>query len=127
MFLFFHGYIDPDGSQELHLYCMGRKGEKKSIVAFCLGILRHTSRGFFEYQYVYVSCTAVLLQHENSKNKCQSIEQQGKKVEQKLICHYKKETTKNKKTGAISPQEKNPLFFFFCIKVYHIIKSMCET
>lgn len=113
MFLFFHGYIDPDGSQELHLYCMGRKGEKKSIVAFCLGILRHTSRVFFEYQYVYVSCTAVLLQHENSKNKCQSIEQQGKKVEQKLICHYKKETTKNKKTGAIYPQEKNPLFVSF--------------
>lgn len=47
--------------------------------------------------------------------KCQSIliinEQQGKKVEQELICLYKKEATKNKMTGAIFPPEKNPLFF----------------
>lgn len=104
----------------------GEERRKKSIVAFCLGILRHTSRGFFEYQYVYVSCTAVLLQHENSKNKCQSIEQQGKKVEQKLICHYKKETTKNKKTGAISPQRKIH-YFFLLYNGPPYNKSMCET
>lgn len=113
MFLFFHGYIDPDGTQELHLYCMGRKGEKKSIVALCLGMLWHASRDFFLVP-VYMSCTAILLQHENSMKKCQSIliinEQQGKKVEQELICLYKKETTKNIMTGALPP-EKNPLFF----------------
>lgn len=48
--------------------------------------------------------------------KCQSIliinEQQGKKVEQELICLYKKEATKNKMTGAISPREKSIILSF---------------
>lgn len=61
--------------------------------------------------------------------KCQSIliinEQQGKKVEQELICLYKKEATKNKMTGAISPQRKIH-YSFFCITVHHII-SMRKT
>lgn len=61
--------------------------------------------------------------------KCQSIliinEQQGKKVEQELICLYKKEATKNKMTGAISPQRKIH-YSFFCITVHQII-SMCKT
>lgn len=104
------------------------KRRKKSIVALCLGMLWHASRDFFLVP-VYMSCTAILLQHENSMKKCQSIliinEQQGKKVEQELICLYKKEATKNKMTGAISPQRKIH-YSFFCITVHQII-SMCKT
>lgn len=127
MFLFFHGYIDPDGTQELHLYCMGRKGEKNLLLhsaCECYGMLLEIF-----LVPVYMSCTAILLQHENSMKKCQSIliinEQQGKKVEQELICLYKKEATKNKMTGAISPQRKIH-YSFFCITVHQII-SMCKT
>lgn len=39
-------------------------------------------------------------------------EQQGKKVKQELICLYKKETTKNIMTGAISPREKSIILSF---------------
>lgn len=127
MFLFFHGYIDPDGTQELHLYCMGRKGEKNLLLHSaweCYGMLLEIF-----LVPVYMSCTDILLQHENSMKKCQSIliinEQQGKKVEQELICLYKKEATKNKMTGAISPQRKIH-YSFFCITVHQII-SMCKT
>lgn len=61
-----------------------------------------------------MSCTAILLQHENSMKKCQSIliinEQQGKKVEQELICLYKKNNQKQNDWSHFPP-EKNPFFF----------------
>lgn len=41
MFLFFYGYIDLDGIQELYFYCMGRKGEKNLLLYFvweCYGM-----------------------------------------------------------------------------------------
>lgn len=96
--------------------------EKKIYCCILLGIVRHASWVHVLHSYSTPTWKFYEEMSINFNHKWAT----GKKVEQKLICHYKKtETTKNKKTGAVSPQRKIH-YSFFWIKVHHII-SMCET